>query len=636
MVFSQSGRPPNALLSQKTWKGFSLLQLKAKTCSIWMVARAGCFGKTATTRLREDMPPSIQMFGALSHSKFLPAGASLAMLALLPCFAMAASKAKVEKPASFLTIARESDDIEKRSYDVFSAEFDLSSPKLEIEAHVSGESVQEIGRTERTVDLGNCLLAIGSDSFSDHSGDPQNPMGGTPAGPLVCDGSWTVTPRDNGLWSAVGFSADNHPVFSTNWLSESEPEIVSLEVEASPGNALPIACLNRVPDLDGISALTLPFFPNPRQKFAQPNAVGALLTERRSSPGRAMKEIGGPGGGFPYLVPKSFRSGDTYVVGDGMVALIAAGESASWLGENLRKNKAAQINIQPGRKWRRVRNAVGLGAPLVWKGRRVEPEDLKGRAELEWRGLDQPSRPVMAYFPDEHTLTIFWCQTAKTPKTSISRGELARQMIEKGACYVLELGHETRKAPIFLGEQWIAAEPTVSQSPSTPSVLAFRDRSKAKDKPLLNLCRLARSSARASSSSGAGNSASAVIDSRYGETPAMDSFWASKPNKGGDPQSWIQVELDRPRKVWAVEVCHAEAAGFSRHFNTADFKILGRKSRSDSWDELHVAEGNQEAWTFVELKKPKQLGTIRLEISKPNAFESNPNARIAEILVWGE
>jgi hypothetical protein len=241
----------------------------------------------------------------------------------------------------------------------------------------------------------------------------------------------------------------------------------------------------------------------------------------------------------------------------------------------------------------------------------------------------------MAYFPRNHSLTIFWCQAAKGPKTSISRKELLRQMVEKGARYVVELGCETARAPIFLGEEWIASDPAVSQSPPAPAVLAFRDKRLANESPLINLCGLKQTKARSSGSAGGSNGASAAIDGRYGETASMDSFWADEP-ASGKSESWIEVELDKTRSVWAVEVCHAEGAGFSPHFNTSDFRILGRRSHSDSWDEFHEEESNQQAWTFIEFKKPEQLRSIRLEISKPNSFESNPHARIAEILVWGE
>ena len=110
--------------------------------------------------------------------RFWREGISLLLFALFSSEALAAPKSLVEKRTPFFTVTREKEEIERRKFDVFSADFDLSSSDLEIKASAAGDSILEVGRVEKSVDLDECLLAVGTGTFA--NGEQNSPR-------TVCD-----------------------------------------------------------------------------------------------------------------------------------------------------------------------------------------------------------------------------------------------------------------------------------------------------------------------------------------------------------------------------------------------------------------------------------------------------------------
>jgi hypothetical protein len=80
-------------------------------------------------------------------------------------------------------------------------------------------------------------------------------------------------------------------------------------------------------------------------------------------------------------------------------------------------------------------------------------------------------------------------------------------------------------------------------------------------------------------------SPNAVRDGRVLAGGALDTFWwatAKDPNK---PLT-LEFDLQGPRPVYWIEMLHAEAAGFSAHFNLRRYTWQTRPSPSSNWTDV--------------------------------------------------
>jgi hypothetical protein len=214
---------------------------------------------------------------------------------------------------------------------------------------------------------------------------------------------------------------------------------------------------------------------------------------------------------------------------------------------------------------------------------------------------------------------------------------MAARLAGQGALYAFEFACEAREAPLYVGSQWVGRGTAARRlSPLTPTALVFRQADTRAAGRLVNLCHAENAKAQAGGTLGAPNGPEAAVDGRYGAETSMSQFWAAAAQEGASPPAWIEVDLRRAHPVRRVEIYHAQSVGFSSHFNTAEFRVLGRRSESDWWSLLGEAKDNWSWRSAIDVAPARSLRFVRVEILRPNHMERNGTARIAEIVVWGD
>lgn len=138
------------------------------------------------------------------------------------------------------------------------------------------------------------------------------------------------------------------------------------------------------------------------------------------------------------------------------------------------------------------------------------------------------------------------------------------------------------------------------------------------------------------------NRPGALRDENLVQQPGLDNFWAV-PTEPYDPELQTRTEnpnallfvLPRPMPVAAIELVHAEAAGFSPQFNLRGWRLLGRERRDVAWRELAVIRHDEpipRERAFIE--GTPNLIELRLEILEPSFLPAGNVARLAEVFLW--
>lgn len=128
-------------------------------------------------------------------------------------------------------------------------------------------------------------------------------------------------------------------------------------------------------------------------------------------------------------------------------------------------------------------------------------------------------------------------------------------------------------------------------------------------------------------------------------SPGLDQFWAARiPGGGGgwrpptrEPgPAAVRFLMPRPIHLRAMELVHAESAGFSPHFNLKSFRVWGRERSQAPW--LLLGENRHDEPVDRErlvLAAAPRLTEVRLEILEPNFLPGGDTARLVEVFFWG-
>lgn len=134
----------------------------------------------------------------------------------------------------------------------------------------------------------------------------------------------------------------------------------------------------------------------------------------------------------------------------------------------------------------------------------------------------------------------------------------------------------------------------------------------------------------------------ALRDERLMQQPALDSFWATvmepyNPDvqtRTENPNALLFV-LPRAMPVAAIELVHAEAAGFSPQFNLRAWRLMGRERRDLPWRELLVVRHNNPVpRERVEIPGNPRVIELRMEILDASFLPAGNVARLAEVFLW--
>lgn len=140
------------------------------------------------------------------------------------------------------------------------------------------------------------------------------------------------------------------------------------------------------------------------------------------------------------------------------------------------------------------------------------------------------------------------------------------------------------------------------------------------------------------------NSPGRLVDERVAFSPSLEHFWAARLpqlsgwHPAGREPGPVAIRFIMPRTIpiRAMELVHAEIAGFSPEFNLKGYRVWGRDRSQDPWvllaDIRHENPIDRERLVFT---GPSRISEIRLEILEPNFMAGGDTARLAEVFFWG-
>lgn len=128
----------------------------------------------------------------------------------------------------------------------------------------------------------------------------------------------------------------------------------------------------------------------------------------------------------------------------------------------------------------------------------------------------------------------------------------------------------------------------------------------------------------------------AVLDRRINHGAELDYFWAAAGADERGAQPWLEIALTSVAQIHAIDLVHAQSAGFSPKFNLASFRILGREKNIDPWRVLATVEHDQPVERERLLLPGQTVSQIRIEVIQPNFYPESPTARLVELILWGK
>jgi hypothetical protein len=143
------------------------------------------------------------------------------------------------------------------------------------------------------------------------------------------------------------------------------------------------------------------------------------------------------------------------------------------------------------------------------------------------------------------------------------------------------------------------------------------------------------------------NGPAALNDGIFSPSPGLDGHWAAPLPEGASlplpgtraaavPLQWAEFSFPRAVTVHAVELLHAELAGFSPQFNLKGWRLLARDASSEPWMLLLTATTDEPvARERRLLDAPHVAREWRLEVLEPSHAEGGEVARLAEVVFWG-
>lgn len=127
----------------------------------------------------------------------------------------------------------------------------------------------------------------------------------------------------------------------------------------------------------------------------------------------------------------------------------------------------------------------------------------------------------------------------------------------------------------------------------------------------------------------------ALWDMRTSGGTDLTSIWAAKFTEDGVNDAVLL--LRRRAKIGAIDIIHAERAGFSPQMNVKSARFYVRDGPDKDWvlaGEFDNASPRPRQ--RVVLAEPQLATQIRLEVLEPTFIPESDTMRVAEIIVWGE
>jgi hypothetical protein len=280
--------------------------------------------------------------------------------------------------------------------------------------------------------------------------------------------------------------------------------------------------------------------------------------------------------------------------------------------------------------------SVQLGAWLLRDGE-VQPEP-PGRAE-RWGA----HHSVVAVDASGRRALLASTGSRERATVAVNWGGLGDLMLEEGMVNAVILpGDEPRLLPDNDASEWRRdRQPIAARLALVPTALTPELRLGG-DTPYLPIL---VSTVAGTNQYGTTNTPSRLIDGMAAADEGLDTFWVGQAPLDGLPGTapradelpFVEFALAGPARLAALDLAHAEVAGFSPSFNLKAYRVLGRARAFSDWEVLaEVRHETPVPNERVRIDPPRRLEAVRLEVIEPNFLAGGRTARLAEVVLWGE
>lgn len=254
---------------------------------------------------------------------------------------------------------------------------------------------------------------------------------------------------------------------------------------------------------------------------------------------------------------------------------------------------------------------------------------------------------LLGVSPDGRRVLLAQSGDAPRGRFGLRAGDLASWLQDLGIANAHRLGAGDRRLLLDMGDgQWIAdagntrTRLALAAVPAAP-VLRGPGGTEWARVPALS------ATGSPTGSPSARNRPAALVDGIQAPHPEARGYWSAAlppgaqlplPGQRGsrDLLQWFEVSHGQPRLVGAVDLLHAEHAGFSPDFNLKSYRVFVRARRGDAWRLVRTVERDapirRERLVF---DPPVLVEEWRVEVLEPNFLPGGETARLSEIVFWG-
>ncbi|HOE63272.1 MAG TPA: hypothetical protein PLI82_08565 [Candidatus Sumerlaeota bacterium] len=392
-------------------------------------------------------------------------------------------------------------------------------------------------------------------------------------------------------------------------------------MDAETSGSIAIEGYNIEPERRGFYLFTKIFSPITGRQFALWGAEECLWLERVSS-----------GDASLYTIRRITQTEQTAHIPDKSLLLVSVNQ----------KRRAEASGFAVRSRVRLVSENPALlqfafcGGPQFLKDGEYDEEAVKAFCALPGAPAfshytERKARLALTLDASQRYLGVYAVDQKGFMREGMSLEEFAEFLKGEGATDAAALP-DGDMASLILPDGLMNATPSGLESPSL-AFLTISERATEKGRAV-NLLRSVPNSITACGAEPR-NPPDALKDGSYSLADSLDNYWE---HASLDPshQHGILIDLLKPYSLDAIEVYHAEEAGFSPHYNARLLSIYGGERDKNSMEKImDIVNRDGRSCQRAAFPANCRLRYIRIEFAQPSAFSNISCVRLAEVVLLG-
>ena len=414
----------------------------------------------------------------------------------------------------------------------------------------------------------------------------------------------------------------NHLRLVQNGKQEMKPPYLAPEA----GSAFKISGINTAPRSPGLYLFTNLFDPIQKQNWKKWGVRRCYMLEAVAYSSDASL----------YWVRKDYKSARDVHIADNNYALLVVGSKRIEDRNLLKYRDRVRITLPEEKRGRELLGTF-CGGPYFLREGKYDEEELKDFCS-------QPCTPPLSHYTsrkarlalardgNDRYIYLFAVDQRGFSRKGMSLSELASFLIKEGIEEAVELP-DGDLASMILPDGRANATPSGVEAPVI-SALFINERPPNPDK-VVNILRRFPTMITACASE-LNNPIKAITDGSYGQIPSLDNYWEHI-SYDHFHKHRIMIDLLRPYDLKALEIFHAEEAGFSSHYNWRKFSVYAEKNDKNALEKILEVK-NPRGLPYQRITFPAEslYRYVAIEVETPGVFEENKTARLAELALWGK